>query len=148
MSKRTKATVPKNWYIDCMKLTVRNDLEKRIGLRKFLGRYENKFINWCAIQRVIYEANIFSEIREFKEDILNKRLYRKDIKLWHKIRKEIFERDNFVCQYCGKIGGILEIDHIIPMSKGGTNELSNLTTSCKQCNRKKRNKLIEEFLKI
>jgi hypothetical protein len=57
-----------------------------------------------------------------------------------KTRNSIFDRDNGKCAYCQ--GQILydeswHIDHIVPVAKGGTNELSNLTLSCVACNLKK-----------
>lgn len=53
------------------------------------------------------------------------------------IRHEVFKKDNFRCVWCGKNNTItsLEIDHIIPIAKGGTDELSNLRTLCVDCNR-------------
>lgn len=56
-----------------------------------------------------------------------------------KLRFEVFKRDSFTCQYCGKSAPdvILEVDHINPVSKGGTNDLLNLITSCRDCNRGK-----------
>jgi len=56
-----------------------------------------------------------------------------------KLRYQVFERDSFTCQYCGRKPPIviLEVDHIIPKSKGGTDEPSNLITSCRDCNRGK-----------
>lgn len=61
--------------------------------------------------------------------------------LGKKIRFEVFKRDSFTCQYCGQSAPqvILEVDHIIPVSKGGDNELTNLITSCRDCNRGKSN---------
>lgn len=58
-----------------------------------------------------------------------------------KLRFEIFKRDSFKCQYCGKSAPdvILEVDHIVPVSKGGDNDSSNLITSCRDCNRGKTN---------
>lgn len=58
-----------------------------------------------------------------------------------KLRFEVFKRDSFTCQYCGKVAPnvILEVDHIEPVSKGGSNELLNLITSCYDCNRGKTN---------
>jgi hypothetical protein len=52
------------------------------------------------------------------------------------LRFEVFKRDNFTCQYCGYSapGVVLQIDHIKPVSKGGSNELLNLITSCANCN--------------
>lgn len=51
-------------------------------------------------------------------------------------RFEVFKRDHFTCQYCGSKppAVILHIDHITPISKGGTNNLDNLITSCQDCN--------------
>jgi hypothetical protein len=56
-----------------------------------------------------------------------------------RLRFNIFERDNFTCQYCGKRPPevVLEIDHIIPVSKGGETEHENLLTACFECNRGK-----------
>ena len=56
-----------------------------------------------------------------------------------KIRFEVFKRDAFTCQYCGRTAPevILEIDHINPVANGGNNDLMNLITSCYDCNRGK-----------
>ena len=56
-----------------------------------------------------------------------------------KLRFEVFKRDNFTCQYCGRMAPdvILEIDHINPVKNNGTNDILNLITSCKDCNRGK-----------
>ncbi|AOY84230.1 MAG: HNH endonuclease [Moorea sp. SIO1G6] len=51
------------------------------------------------------------------------------------------------CVYCGAENVPLEVDHIIPKSKGGSNRVSNLTLACRSCNQKKGNKSIEKFLK-
>lgn len=63
-----------------------------------------------------------------------------------KIRFEVFKRDKFICQYCGRQSPnvILEIDHIEPVSKGGTNDILNLITSCKDCNRGKTNVRLDD----
>lgn len=51
-------------------------------------------------------------------------------------RFEIFKRDGFKCQYCGKAAPevILEIDHVVPVAHGGTNDITNLVTACRECN--------------
>jgi len=58
-----------------------------------------------------------------------------------KIRFEVFKRDNFTCQYCGKTPPniLLEADHLIPKSKKGKDSINNLITSCFDCNRGKSN---------
>jgi 5-methylcytosine-specific restriction endonuclease McrA len=52
-------------------------------------------------------------------------------------RRRVFERDEYRCRYCmkdGKATGDISIDHVIPKSRGGTNDLKNLVTACYQCN--------------
>jgi hypothetical protein len=59
------------------------------------------------------------------------------------IRWQVFERDDFKCVACGKSasdGAILHVDHIIPRSKGGKDEIDNYQTLCHLCNIGKSNK--------
>ena len=68
-----------------------------------------------------------------------------------KLRKQIKERDNYTCQYCGNSvhkepNLLLEIDHIIPVAKGGCTIESNLQTLCWRCNRKKSDKVSDETI--
>lgn len=53
-----------------------------------------------------------------------------------RLRFEVFKRDKFTCQYCGRKApeAVLECDHITPIAGGGTNDILNLITSCKPCN--------------
>ena len=52
-------------------------------------------------------------------------------------KRNIIVRDGEKCMYCGKEGGRLTIDHIIPKSKGGKTTWENCISSCKECNSKK-----------
>lgn len=63
-----------------------------------------------------------------------------------KIRYEVFKRDSFTCQYCGRKAPDveLEVDHIKPVSKGGDNSILNLITSCYDCNRGKGNRTLND----
>lgn len=63
------------------------------------------------------------------------------------VRKYVFERDNYQCQSCGKQYGEtnLTIDHIIPLVRGGSNDISNLQTLCFSCNRQKADKIDNRF---
>lgn len=56
-------------------------------------------------------------------------------------RFEVFKRDDFTCRYCGKKSPdvILEIDHIVAVAEGGTDDPMNLATSCWACNSGKSN---------
>lgn len=52
-------------------------------------------------------------------------------------RREIFRRDNFTCQYCGKKSPDLTVDHIVPRHLGGTQTWANVVTACSYCNHRK-----------
>lgn len=53
-----------------------------------------------------------------------------------KTRFEVFKRDSFKCQYCGRSAPevVLHVDHIKPVKQDGGNEIFNLITSCADCN--------------
>ncbi|MCT2898505.1 HNH endonuclease [Lentilactobacillus buchneri] len=72
-------------------------------------------------------------------------MYSINVRAWMKLRKQVFQRDDYTCRYCGKRGGLLEADHVIPFSKGGSDDISNLVTACRRCNRQKRDKSVAEF---
>jgi 5-methylcytosine-specific restriction endonuclease McrA len=52
-------------------------------------------------------------------------------------RKEIFARDSWTCQYCGKLTRDLTLDHVMPRHRGGAHTWENLVAACKPCNHKK-----------
>jgi hypothetical protein len=64
---------------------------------------------------------------------------------WYPLRTFVFARDDYTCRYCGQRGGRLECDHVVPLARGGSNDLDNLTTACMPCNRSKRDKLLSEW---
>lgn len=65
---------------------------------------------------------------------------------WKFNRKNILIRDNYQCQYCGKKYplGFITIDHIIPRSRGGMTNWTNVVTCCNKCNTKKGGRLPQE----
>ena len=59
-------------------------------------------------------------------------------------RKEIFSRDHYTCQYCGKHTHDLTLDHVVPRNKGGQHIWENLVSACKPCNHHKAGKMPNE----
>ena len=65
----------------------------------------------------------------------------------YETRQYLLEKWGRDCAYCGKPGLKLQVEHIHPRAKGGSNRISNLTLSCESCNQKKGTKDIKDFLK-
>jgi len=67
------------------------------------------------------------------------------------VRKYVFERNSYQCQSCQKIdltAKNLQVDHIIPLAQGGSNDCSNLQTLCAKCNREKSSKIDLRFRRL
>ncbi len=59
-------------------------------------------------------------------------------------RREVFRRDNYTCQYCGKHTGDLTIDHVIPRHMNGKHTWSNVVAACPSCNHRKGGRTLAE----
>ncbi len=57
---------------------------------------------------------------------------------------EVFIRDQYTCQYCGKQTRELTLDHVIPRQRGGEHAWKNVVSACKVCNRRKGGRTPEE----
>ena len=129
------------FYKRIYEMRVQRELEGS-EIEKQLGSSKESFIKFAAKQRIEHEENLEEEFKEFKNR--RKRLIEIDYSRYKKIRNEVFERDDYTCQYCGEVGGRLEVDHIKPFSKGGSEKKVNLVTSCFSCNRSKGDSYLEE----
>lgn len=121
-----------------------NDIESNSNIKNKVKDFYNSFIDFACLERMYYGADIEEELDEY---LKRKRMYSTNVKKWQEIQKAVFKRDDYTCKYCGKRGGKLEVDHVIPFSKGGSDDLSNLVTSCRHCNAQKHDKTLEEFMK-
>jgi hypothetical protein len=60
-------------------------------------------------------------------------------------RKAVFARDGHQCAYCGSVDGPFHIDHVHPLSRGGSNAIDNLTVACATCNLSKSGRTVSEW---
>jgi 5-methylcytosine-specific restriction endonuclease McrA len=59
-------------------------------------------------------------------------------------RFEVFNRDKYTCQYCGKESKALTLDHVLPRYRGGEHDWENIVSCCFSCNRRKAGRTPEE----
>lgn len=101
----------------------------------------HRFSEWREIERHIVMLHACEEaIKAGKAVFQDWKNRKKSRYVSQRQRFEIMIRDSHACQLCGqdrRDGVKLEIDHKIPVSKGGTNTLENLWTLCFNCNRGK-----------
>jgi len=84
--------------------------------------------------------------RNFSTSPSSKKLHKQNSerqKITNALRYKVMRRDGFQCVLCGATGrdSQLQVDHIIPISKGGKTQLNNLRTLCRRCNSGKGNKI-------
>lgn len=64
----------------------------------------------------------------------------------HKEIEQMYDDQGGVCAYCQRtLNGAYEVDHMLPLSRGGGNSWDNLAVTCQPCNRSKHDKSVEEF---
>ena len=84
------------------------------------------------------EFSVFANLSGFKGCNPKSRSSRTRSSLSPVIRWQVFARDSFTCQYCGRRPPIvLEVDHRTSIANGGDDDIDNLVTSCADCNRGK-----------
>tara|TARA_X000001036_G_scaffold170698_1_gene161458 strand:- start:143 stop:721 length:579 start_codon:yes stop_codon:yes gene_type:complete len=126
-------------------------------LRKHgIVKYENELVA-LSIDELTFDER--SRLRALCEKKISEFLSKRGIGAWSRgainlepvgesLRFKILKRDR-ICQLCGatKEDGMLEVDHIVPRSKGGSNHPENLQVLCSRCNRAKSNRDNTDFRK-
>lgn len=64
---------------------------------------------------------------------------------WPRLASWVLLRDSFTCHYCGLQHPKMVVDHMVPLSLGGTDDLGNLVAACEPCNRSKSAKTYEAY---
>lgn len=118
---------------------------------KYSFKYISAAGNSSLVCDIILDLNNLERFSSYLFDrikLTNSIKYQRTL-MTRRLRKEIMSRDNYTCQNCGlslekEPNLLLEIDHIIPISKNGKTTYENLQTLCWKCNRQKGNKLIDQ----
>ncbi|MBD2511643.1 RRXRR domain-containing protein [Nostoc muscorum FACHB-395] len=105
-----------------------------------------KLCRFAPITAISQELVCFDMQLVRKPDIQGKE-YQQGTLAGYETRQYLLEKWNRQCSYCGIKDVPLQIEHIHPRAKGGSNSITNLTLSCEKCNTKKGTKDIKEFIK-
>jgi len=105
-----------------------------------------RLIKFCPVNEIWVERVKF-DTQKMQNPEINGVEYQQGELAGYEVREYLLEKWGRECAYCGKQNIPLQIEHIHPKSKGGSDRVSNLCLACEKCNQRKGNKPIEEFLK-
>jgi 5-methylcytosine-specific restriction endonuclease McrA len=106
----------------------------------------NKLNRYAPISKISVESVKF-DMQAIHNPTIKGDEYQQGTLAGYNVREYVLEKWHRTCAYCGKTDTPLQIEHIHPKSKGGSNRVGNLTLACASCNKKKDNLPIEVFLK-
>lgn len=111
----------------------------------------NNIVHWvkklmaiCPITNIVIEHCKFDTQLMDNPEIKGVE-YQQGTLLGYEVRQYLLEKFNYKCAYCGNSNTALQIEHIQPKAKGGSNRLSNLTIACEKCNIRKGKMTLQEF---
>jgi len=117
-------------------------LESRVGnVRTWYGR----LIGWVPITTTEIETVRF-DVHALTRPGIRGIEYQQGELCGYEVREYLLEKWQRTCAYCGKRDLPLQVEHIQPRSRGGSNRISNLTLACEPCNTRKGNRSLDEFL--
>ena len=105
----------------------------------------NRLIKLCPIVSLAMELVRF-DTQKLDNPEISGVSYQQGTLYQYEVREYLLEKWKRTCTYCGAKDTPLEVEHIVPKSKGGSNRVSNLTIACVPCNQAKSNLDIKEFL--
>lgn len=111
-----------------------------------VSNWTKKLISLCPIKKIAVETVRF-DMQKLNNPEVSGIGYQQGELLGYEIREYLLEKWERKCAYCDTTNVPLEIEHIMPKSKGGTDRVGNLTLACGPCNQKKANLSIKDFVK-
>ena len=105
----------------------------------------NKFIKFAPISSIAMELVRF-DLQQLENPEISGVEYQQGELLGYDIREYLLNKWNRKCTYCGAENIPLQVEHIDPKAKGGSNRISNLCLACEKCNLKKGTQDIKDFL--
>lgn len=128
-------TRPKGWLPP--------SIQSRVNQTVYIS---GKLCRLAPVTNIVAETVRF-DTQKMENPEISGTMYQQGTLFGYEVREYLLEKWGRRCAYCGATDVRLEIDHIFSKNSGGTNAVSNLTICCRQCNEKKGNKLLREFVK-
>ena len=125
--------IPKGWLAPSILHKLRSHISLIEKLKSIL-----------PITRIIVEVASFDTQKMQNPEISGVEYQQGELQ-GYEVREYLLEKFNRKCAYCGKKDVPLEIEHIVPKSRGGSDRVSNLTIACHECNQTKGSQTSEEF---
>lgn len=126
-------TKPKGWLAPSLKSRVDN-----------LQTWFTRFYKLCNLTQISMELVRF-DTQLMQDAEISGVEYQQGELQGYEVREYLLEKYSRKCVYCGKADCPLEVEHITPKSKGGSNRVSNLGLACRPCNQRKGNQTASEF---
>jgi 5-methylcytosine-specific restriction endonuclease McrA len=104
-----------------------------------------KLIRFAPVSAISQELVKF-DLQQIENPEISGVEYQQGELLGYEVREYLLNKWDRKCAYCGVENVPLQVEHIHPKAKGGTNRISNLCLACEKCNQKKGTQLIEQFL--
>jgi len=127
-------TRPKGWLAPSLKHRVDTTLT-----------WVNKFIKFAPISSIAMELVRF-DLQQLENPEISGIEYQQGELLGYEIREYLLNKWDRKCTYCKAENIPLQVEHIHPKAKGGSNRISNLCLACEKCNLKKGTQDIKDFL--
>lgn len=109
-----------------------------------LQTWFTRFFKLCNLQSLSMELVRF-DMQLMENAEVSGVEYQQGELVGYEVREYLLEKFDRKCCYCGAQDVPLEIEHITPKSRGGSNRVTNLCLSCRPCNQRKGNQTAEEF---
>ncbi|RMH36337.1 MAG: HNH endonuclease [Nitrospirae bacterium] len=100
---------------------------------------------WAPVSGLAMESNSF-DVQKLENPDTTGTMYQRGTLNGYAVRKYLLDKWARRCAYCGTEGVPLEIDHIVPKSRGGSDRMSNLILACRNCNQAKGNLNVRAFM--
>lgn len=110
-----------------------------------IREWAKKLKNRCPITQIKCETAKFDTQKIQNPEISGKE-YQQGTLEGYELREYLLQKFDHSCVYCGITGVPLELDHVKPKSRGGSDRVKNLVVSCVDCNQEKGSQTVEEFV--